>query len=189
MGQGATWDISTFTVNFFIQNALWKKGDAPSQCLFYSPAYGLDLFTFFSHMSQALAEICTGNIYIMSISPLEIINRYSGTHPVSGNPSILTTIELGTLRNRYNTDPTSHDGVGSLIAIDATTIGATQPTMYQLNWDDSLSKVRQISRREVELEHSWVLDLVNATRGPAHKLSARNTCNANVAYENGDWFG
>ncbi len=147
-------------------------------------------FIFFSHMSEALARICTGNIYIMSISPLEIMSRYSGAHPQSGNPSILTTVELGTLKDRYNTDPTSHDGVGSLIAIDATSIGSTQPTMYQLNWDDSLSQVRQISRREVELEHSWVLDLVNASRGlAAHKLSARNTCNANLAYETYDWFG
>jgi hypothetical protein len=148
-----------------------------------------DQYTFFSRMSEALARICTGNIYLMSISPLEIINRYSGVHPVTKNPSILTTVELGTLKRRYNTDPTSHDGVGRLIAIDATTFDVIQPTMYELNWDDSFSKLRQISRREVELEHSWVLDLVNASRGPAHKLSARNTCNANLAYENGDWFG
>ncbi len=45
MGQGTTWDINFFTVDFFIEQALWKKGDAPSQCLFYSPAYGADLAT------------------------------------------------------------------------------------------------------------------------------------------------
>jgi hypothetical protein len=123
-------------------------------------------FTYFGRMSNAMAQVCGGRVYVASMSPTNL-QKYG---------FIWANDEYPTLRSRWLTG-----GPGApteLISVDM----ANPLTQYLLNFND-LSVVHQVppSKRD----EMW------GDEEDEGFLEKRDTCDANVAYEPSteDWFG
>ncbi|KAI1119843.1 hypothetical protein F5Y10DRAFT_259522 [Nemania abortiva] len=116
---------------------------------------------YFENMSEAFAKHCGGTIRVFSLDPTNLA-KYG---------YIWGTKELPALRANLNS-PYAYAPT-NLIAIDA-----TKPTLqYNIDWN-TLKEISQLSEED-ELYYD-----------PA-KLSRRDTCDSNVAYQTDgqDWFG
>jgi hypothetical protein len=120
-------------------------------------------FTYFGRMSNAMAQVCGGTIYVASLDPTNL-QKYG---------FIWANDEYPTLKARWQAG-----GFGaptSLISVDM----ANPQTQYVVSFND-LSTQYQVP--PTKRDEMW---------GEGEGLQKRDNCDANVAYEPSteDWFG